>query len=42
VSYLLGALKKAEKERARDKGMNMDSWNQDDWEEPEVARHYLA
>lgn len=34
MSYILGALKKAESDRARDRGVQLDTWNQDEWDEP--------
>lgn len=34
MSYILGALKKAEKDRKRDQALDLDSWDQDDWSRP--------
>lgn len=31
MSYILGALKKAEKERRRDRGLDLNDWDQDSW-----------
>jgi len=34
MSYILGALKKAEKDRKHDKTVNLENWDQEDWSRP--------
>lgn len=34
MSYILGALKKAEKERKRDRSLNLEDWDQEEWNKP--------
>jgi len=34
MSYILGALKKAEKDRKHDKAVNLENWDQEDWSRP--------
>jgi len=37
MSYILRALKKAERDRRRDRPANLDTWNQEDWNPPDSA-----
>lgn len=38
MSYILGALKRAEKERAGDKPVSLNEWNRDDWDQLESEK----
>ena len=37
MSYILGALSKAEKDRKRDRALDLQDWDQQAWEPPECA-----